>query len=83
MYNNNFTVIDVSYKGINYYGVEIKTGNGDIYKYDVISPCKDEVMQLAERLSTANDISPVHFNDIVRDYITELYLSVIDANKLA
>ena len=83
MYNNNFTVIDGSHKGIRYYGVEIKTENGDIYRYNVISPCKEDAMHLAERLSTANDISPVHFNDIVRDYITELYLSVIDANKLA
>ena len=82
MHNNSFMVIDGSYKGIRYYGVEISAENGDIYRYNVISPCKEEAIHLVERLSTADDISPVHFNDIVRDYITELYLSVIDANKL-
>ncbi len=83
MCNNNLTVVDGSHKGVHYYGVEIKTENGDIYKYDAISPCEEEVIRLVERLSTADDISPVHFKDIVRDYITELYLSVIDVNKLA
>ena len=82
MHNNHFTVIDRLYGNACYYGVEIKTENGDIFRYDLISPCKEEAKRLAERLSAVNDISPIHFKDIVRDYLTELYLSAIEANGL-
>ena len=38
MHNNHFTVIDRLYGNACYYGVEKKTENGDIFRYDLISP---------------------------------------------
>ena len=62
--------------------IEIVAESGETYRYDFISPFEDEAKLLADRMSAEEDLSAIHFKDIVRDYLTELYLSAIDANNL-
>lgn len=62
------------------YGIVIIFG-GEAYTYKYISCVRKNVERLISRLEN-EVISPVHFNDIVRDYILELAYAVIDANGL-
>lgn len=80
--SNNFIVTNHEINNIHYYGLEIKTDDGDTYNYDFISPSKAETVKLADRMSES-DISPTHFRDIIRDYLTELYLTAMEENGLA
>ena len=79
---HNCTVTNRIFKDACFYGIEIHTAAGEKSEYAFVSPCKEEVERLASRLSESDDISPIHFDDIVRDCIAELYFSLIDANGL-
>ncbi len=82
MHTDTFAVTESVYKNNRCYGIEIVAESGETYRYDFISPFEDEAKLLADRMSAAEDLSAIHFKDIVRDYLTELYLSAIDANNL-
>lgn len=55
--------------------------NGKTYEYRYVSYVENEVKQLIRRMSSS-DLSPVHFNDVVRDAILAHAYEMIEANGL-
>ncbi len=51
------------------YGVEIRE-NGNINCFSCLTERKDRIEQLKRNLENS-DISAVHINDIIRDFVTE------------
>lgn len=63
--------------GLVYYGLRLQNG----LSYPFISPVKEDTIKLQQQMSE-EDISPVHFNDIVADYLYMLYDRSLKANGL-
>ena len=63
------------------FGVRIKTAAGDTVEYPCVSYRRKAVRCLIGRLSGAR-LDPVHFDDVVRDYITEQYFEQLALNGL-
>ena len=64
------------------FGLRIETAAGDTVEYPCISFERERVQTLIGRMSAAM-LAPVHFNDVVRDFITEQYLELLALNRLA
>ena len=64
------------------FGLRIITAEGDTVEYPCISYKRDGARVLFRRLSVAG-LDPAHFDDVVRDYITEQYLEQLALNGLA
>ena len=63
------------------YGVSIISARGTTRTYPDISASRPEAERLLRRLRT-DDVSPLHYDDIVRDYIIELAFERIQRNGL-
>lgn len=63
------------------YGLKIETDSGEDHRYDYISSIYSDAIALCERLSDT-DVAPIHFNDIVRDHITQIYYEKLEINQL-
>ena len=80
--NTRITLIGSEQRGgSSGYGVLIETSQGDILSFPCISYCKEETDELLARM-LRSDLQIVHFSDIVRDYITELYYRRLRQNGL-
>lgn len=64
------------------YGLKIETNLGETLYYNYISSVYSDAKALCDRLSHT-DVSPIHFNDIVRDYITQIYYEKLAINHLS
>lgn len=80
--NHKYTLIrsDVG-GGVGVYGIRIETSAGNTVFFRYISPDKTQTVALMDRMSAAS-LSPVHFEDIVSDYITEQYYFWLEMNGL-
>lgn len=78
----NCAITNKFYKGASYYGIKITTSTGEDYCFDLISPCKTEALSLLNQVSRC-DISISHLKDIIRDFLTDKYLSAITENGLS
>ena len=47
--------------------------------YPYISPFRSDVLRLLDRLNS-EDLSPVHYNDIVEDYLWDLFDRILRTN---
>ena len=63
------------------FGLRIETAAGDQVEYPCISYERDLAHAFVKRMSGAKP-DPVHFGDIVRDFITEQYLYQLRYNRL-
>ena len=71
----------ITASGVTDYGVRIVVHAVCRAEYRSISSDPAQALELIERMSRA-DLSPVHFGDVVRDYLTELYFKRLAANGL-
>ncbi len=78
---NQYSLIQSNINDRSYYGVMIKTANGDIYEYGYISAFRSEADELIRQMSQ-DYISPAHFNDIVTDYLARLFYKKLSLNGL-
>ena len=58
------------------YGLQITDTSGKIYSYKHIAETKEDIEQLISQMSSEY-ISPVHFADIISDFITKKALEKI------
>ena len=80
--NTRITLIGSEQCGVSSgYGVLIETAQGDVLSFPCISYCKEEADELLARM-LRSDLQIVHFGDVVRDYITELYYRRLRQNGL-
>lgn len=63
------------------FGVQLESAMGQCYAYPEISDRRSDAERLMHRLKQS-DISPVHFDDVVRDYILELAFERLQRNGL-
>ena len=63
------------------FGLLIRGADGREYEYPDISSDRGETERLQRRLASA-DIAPMHYDDIVRDYIMELAFERMERNGL-
>ena len=64
------------------YGVRVSDAQGTILSYPDISASRGETERLLRRLSVG-DVSPLHYDDVVRDYIIELAYERLQRNGLS
>ena len=76
-----FTTIISTEGGTKEYGLRILFEDGSVREYRSLSPIASEAERLRDRLSDS-DVSPVHYDDVVRDYILETAYERIDRNRL-
>lgn len=78
----NVTVIESNKNGCKMYGIEIVTENSEILCYQELSSDKESVEKLARNLDNS-DISAVHINDIVGDFIIGESYDKLAINNIA
>ncbi len=61
------------------YGVSVRVGEKPLCEYPFISGSRAEAVRLLERLRDGN-VSAVHYDDIVADYLLELAYARQSAN---
>lgn len=71
MKQNHYSLVESVKNGVRMYGIRIVTQNGSVSEYDGISPFAEDADELIRQMSQ-DYISPVHFNDIVTDYLVRL-----------
>ena len=76
-----FTLTKLPCEGNTEYGIRIESADYGIREYPCVSTDKSETEKLIHRLDTG-DVSPLHFDDIVRDYILELAYERMKRNHL-
>ena len=64
------------------YGVTIKSDKGQTYTYPEIADRRSDAERLLRRLEQG-DISPVHYDDVVYDFILELAYERLERNGLS
>ena len=77
MEHQKYDIIETKKNNRTFYGLKIIDASSKTYSYKYIAECKDDVVQLVTRMS-ADYISPVHFRDIISDFITEKAAEKID-----
>lgn len=77
-----YSLIQSSINGITVYGISICAEDGSVYEYRYISSFFNEADELIKKMSKGY-IAPVHFNDIVTDYLAQLYYAKLAVNGLA
>ena len=63
------------------FGLRIETAAGDTVEYPCISYETDLAHAFVKRMSGTQP-DPVHYGDVVRDFITEQYLDQLRYNRL-
>lgn len=76
-----YSLICTNVNGKKFYGIRIEALNGDVYVYRYISSFYEEADELIHKMMQ-DYISPVHFNDIVTDYLAQLYYAKLSMNGL-
>lgn len=65
------------------YGLAIRAPGGKEFLYVNISAFKEDAEELCAKLLNAKDLSVLHLDDIVYDYLTELYYRKLRQNGFA
>lgn len=76
-----YSLICSNINGRNCYGIRIEPTDGNVYVYKYISTFYEDADELLHKMSK-DYISPVHFNDIVTDYLAQLYYAKLSINGL-
>ncbi len=63
-------------------GLRIELPEGETVEFPWIAHDRKTAVVFLKRLRGA-DVDPVHFGDVVRDFITEQYLAQLEYNRLA
>ena len=69
MKHQKFSVIETKKNNRTLYGMQITDTSGKKYRYEHIAETKEDIELLISQMS-ATYISPVHFADIISDFIT-------------
>lgn len=67
--------------GLTVYGVRICEPGGKFRDYPEISENKNEAVRLLRRMEQG-DLSPLHYDDVVRDYLLELAFTRMERNGI-
>ena len=81
MKRESFVLYHTTVDGITFYGVFGRAADGSEQCFPVISPLRSDVEVLIRRVN-GSDLDPVHYRDVVEDYLFELYCGVLRANGL-
>ena len=76
-----YATIETEYNNTDVFGLQIRCANGEIREYRFISPFSGDVQALICQMRSA-DISSVHFDDIVADYLKKLFIDKLYFNGL-
>ena len=76
-----FTLTKTAFPEKTEYGILISEDGETVRAYPAVSARQDEAERLRQRLSRG-DISPLHFDDVVRDFLLELAYDRIADNRL-
>lgn len=76
-----YSLIHSSLNGKSFFGIRIETNHDTVYEYRYISAFYEEADELIRKMSK-DYISPVHFDDIVTDYLAQLYYDILLRNGL-
>lgn len=71
-----YRIIETKKNNRTFYGLQISDTSGKTYSYNCIAETKEDVEQLVRQMS-CEYISPVHFKDIISDFITKNALDKI------
>ena len=66
----HYKIIETKKNNRTFYGLQIKDTSGKTYSYNYITENREDIEQLASQMSS-DYISPVHFTDIISDFITK------------
>ena len=66
----HYKIIETKKNNRTFYGLQIKDTSGKTYSYNYITEHREDIEQLASQMSS-DYISPVHFTDIISDFITK------------
>lgn len=76
MEQQKFSIIETKKNNRILYGLQITDTSGKVYSYKHIAEVKEDVEQLITQMASEY-ISPVHFTDIISDFITQKALEKI------
>jgi len=71
-----YSIIKTKKNNRTLYGLQISDTSGKTYSYNCVAENKEDVEQLVNQMSS-DYISPVHFADIISDFITKKALDKI------
>ncbi len=77
---NEASIIEEQINGVILYGILIENEDRK-FRFPNISEDREEVVSLLKRIS--NDVSPEHYNDIIRDHIIGKAYDKLISNGLA
>ncbi len=77
-----YSVFRHSYCGSSVYGLKIQSANDLLREYPFVSYVRNEVQSLVCQMEEG-DIAPVHYDDIVSDYLMLLYQKKLRYNGLS
>ena len=63
------------------FGIAIKDNGGTTAVYPDVSRSREEAERLRRRMERS-DLSPVHYDDVVRDYLFELLYEQMERNGI-
>ena len=63
------------------FGIAVKENGKTVVSYPEVSRSKEEAERLLRRMERS-DLSPIHYNDVVRDYLFELMYERMEKNGL-
>ncbi len=78
---SDFLMTQNNYNGLDVYGLKITCANGASREYRFISPLSSEVKRLIDQMQ-ASDIAALHYDDVVADYLRELFYEKMAFNGL-
>ena len=76
MEKQKYAIIETKKNNCILYGLQITDTNNKIYTYKYIAETKEEIEQLISQMSSEY-IFPVHFTDIISDFIMQKSLEKI------
>ena len=63
------------------FGIAVKENGKTVVSYPDVSRSKEEAERLRRQMERS-DLSPVHYDDVVRDYLVELMYERMERNGL-
>ena len=75
-------VIQSEYQGDRIYGIRFSDEKGQVLEFAYLSAIRQDAVRLVRRLSSAK-ISAAHFEDVVADYLKELFFERLVLNGIS
>ena len=76
-----YSISQQTHCGISVYGIRIQSGDRILREYPYVSPAQDDVVTLLRQMQQ-EDVAPVHYDDIVKDFLYLLFLKKLQYNGL-